>query len=84
MLHTAWTWKNNIVIDDIGDFERYRERVEVCKLSTRSGESIADIEYKDNFWRVYFNCGDINNAAFKSFEAAEYYVLAMHLESEAN
>ncbi len=72
MLHTEWTWKNN------------HERVDVCKLSTRSGESIADIEYKDNFWRVYFNSGDINDAAFKSFEAAEYYVLAMHLESEAN
>jgi|TARA_R110002153_G_C12954654_1_gene459112 hypothetical protein len=64
--------------------ERLNHRFDVCKLSTDSGESIADIELRDDHWYIYFNNGQNLDTAFRSFKAAKHYVYAMYLESEVN
>ncbi len=64
--------------------ERLNHVFNVCKLSTDSGESIADVELRDDHWWIYFNDGHHLDTAFRSFKAAKHYVYAMYLESEAN
>jgi hypothetical protein len=61
------------------------------EIRNNDDELTACIEYEPgrgtderSLWWVKFVCVDAKDMGFRSIKAAEYYVLAMHIESEAN